>query len=116
MFLAVPLEFRPVAGSKSLPLANYCLIAANLLVWLIGWQWIVGRDLLGVRSGPFSILMYGFSHAGFWHLICNMWILWVFGNAVNRRLGHAYYLAAYAGSIVILGLFAWLLGGQGLIG
>ena len=45
-------------------------------------------------------MLYGFSHASFWHLLFNMWALWVFGNPVNRRLGNGYYLLAYLGTIV----------------
>ena len=37
-----------------------------------------------------------------------MWFLWLFGNPVNRRLGNKYYLLSYLGTILALGLFAWL--------
>jgi membrane associated rhomboid family serine protease len=35
-----------------------------------------------------------------------MWALWVFGNPVNRRLGNFFYLMAYLGTIIFLGLVA----------
>ena len=62
----------------------------------------------GTRRLP-SVLIYGFCHFGFWHLLINMWVLWVFGNPVNRRLGNLLYLLVYLGSVVVLGLFAWLI-------
>ena len=37
-----------------------------------------------------------------------MWFLWLFGNPVNRRLGNRYYLLSYLGTILALGMFAWL--------
>src|ERR1700726_2839615 len=36
-----------------------------------------------------------FLHGGWLHLILNMWTLWLFGPAVEDRLGHFRYLAFY---------------------
>jgi membrane associated rhomboid family serine protease len=36
-----------------------------------------------------------FLHAGWLHLILNMWMLWLFGPAIEDRLGHWRYLAFY---------------------
>ncbi len=106
MFILIPLELKTSAGvPKPLPVANLLLIAANVLLFLLtairGTPWVAGpgADLPG-------IVLYGFSHAGFWHLLFNMWALWVFGNPVNRRLGNGYYLLGYLGTIVALGLLA----------
>lgn len=48
---------------------------------------IGGRMLAGVTST--------FLHSGWLHLIGNMWFLWVFGNAINYKFGHAQYLGLY---------------------
>jgi membrane associated rhomboid family serine protease len=45
-----------------------------------------------------------------------MWVLWLFGNPVNRRLGNGFYLLAYLGTIVFLGLFARLFSSGPLLG
>ncbi len=45
-----------------------------------------------------------FLHAGFAHLIGNMWFLWIFGNNVEDRLGHVPFLLFY----VVGGVFAAL--------
>ncbi len=45
-----------------------------------------------------------FLHAGFMHLAGNMVILWVFGNAINDRLGHVGYAAFYLAGGVLAGL------------
>jgi membrane associated rhomboid family serine protease len=38
-----------------------------------------------------------FQHAGLLHLFGNMLFLFVFGNAINAKLGHAGFLASYLG-------------------
>ena len=36
-----------------------------------------------------------FLHAGFLHILSNMWFLWVFGDNVEAKMGHIPYLAFY---------------------
>jgi membrane associated rhomboid family serine protease len=36
-----------------------------------------------------------FLHGGWLHLISNMWILWIFGNNIEDRLGHLMYVVFY---------------------
>jgi len=36
-----------------------------------------------------------FLHGGFWHILGNMWSLWIFGNNVEDALGHFRYLLLY---------------------
>jgi membrane associated rhomboid family serine protease len=36
-----------------------------------------------------------FLHAGLWHVVPNMLYLWIFGDNVEDRIGHARYLAFY---------------------
>jgi len=104
MFFPIPLEFKYGGTKTRLPAANAALVAINVLVYLFGWDWPVGAG-----TGPLSILTYGFCHAGFWHLVLNMWVLWVFGNPVNRRLGNGRYLLVYLGCLLAVGLFARLI-------
>ena len=51
---------------------------------------------------PFLTMM--FLHAGWLHLILNMWSLWLFGPTVEDRLGHWQYLAFYMACGVIAGI------------
>jgi membrane associated rhomboid family serine protease len=48
-----------------------------------------------------------FLHGGWVHLLMNMWMLWVFGNNVEDRLGHFVYLAFYLAGGVIATLAFW---------
>jgi hypothetical protein len=54
-----------------------------------------------------------FLHAGWMHLLGNMLFLWVFGNALNDRLGHVAYLAFYLAGGVLAGVGYVLLSGMG---
>src|ERR1700723_1348353 len=52
-----------------------------------------------------------FLHGGFLHILGNMWFLWIFGGAVEDRLGPASYLLFYficgIGSGLAQALFSW---------
>ncbi len=48
-----------------------------------------------------------FLHGGWGHLLMNMWMLWVFGNNVEDRLGHFVYLAFYLLGGVVATLAFW---------
>lgn len=61
---------------------------------------------------PHQLITSLFQHAGLLHLIGNMIFLFVFGNAVNAKLGHAGFLASYLGIGVLEGL-VWLALGSG---
>jgi membrane associated rhomboid family serine protease len=50
------------------------------------------RQSLGLLPTMFSSL---FLHAGWVHLLGNMWFLWVFGEALEDDLGHGRFLAFY---------------------
>jgi len=50
------------------------------------------RQALGLVPTMFTSL---FLHAGWVHLIGNMWFLWVFGEGLEDELGHWRYLAFY---------------------
>jgi membrane associated rhomboid family serine protease len=57
--------------------------------------------ITGERSW-FTPLSSMFLHGGWFHLIGNMWFLWVFGNNVEDSMGHARYILFY----VLCGLAA----------
>ena len=113
MFAFVPLQLKQPGTKTTIPVVNATLVAINVLAFFFGWCdcWAVGPG-----TGLLSILTYGFAHVSTAHLVANMWVLLVFGNPVNRRIGNFYYLLTYLGSIVALGLFAKLLLGAPLMG
>jgi len=106
---AVPYRYAPVV--------TWTLIAANCIVFLIqaslgpadleafvfAFGLVPARYLElfaggsgGSRLGdllPFFTMM--FLHGGWLHLIFNMWFLWVFGPAIEDRLGPRRYVVFY---------------------
>jgi membrane associated rhomboid family serine protease len=50
---------------------------------------------LDLVAPPFTILTSMFLHAGFLHLLGNMWFLWIFGDNVEDRMGPWKFVAFY---------------------
>jgi membrane associated rhomboid family serine protease len=50
---------------------------------------------VGFAGGILPLFTSMFLHGGWMHLIGNMWFLWLFGDNVEDRLGHARYLLLY---------------------
>jgi len=73
-----------------------------------GWQ-VPQRKVVRLPPNRMQILSSAltcmFMHGGWMHLIGNMWFLLLFGNNVEDRLGHWYFLAFY----LVGGLSATLL-------
>jgi membrane associated rhomboid family serine protease len=100
----VPLGDAP-NFARERPWVNWGLIAANVAVflaaraaagsadrygaWLAAWGFVPASP----RLETFFTSM--FLHASFLHLAGNMLFLWIFGDNVEGRLGHAGYLLAY---------------------
>lgn len=56
-----------------------------------------------------------FLHGGWGHVLMNMWMLWVFGNNIEDRLGHLVYAAFYFVGGVLATLVFWLTNPEGTI-
>jgi membrane associated rhomboid family serine protease len=48
-----------------------------------------------------------FLHGGWIHLLTNMWMLWIFGNNIEDRLGHFMYVAFYLTGGLVATLCYW---------
>ncbi len=87
------------------PIVTYALIAINILFFLVELsagedfirQWsVIPRELLANPVGEFiTVFTAMFMHAGWLHLGSNMLYLWIFGDNVEDRLGHAKFLIFY---------------------
>ena len=66
------------------------------------------------RFKGYQLLTHSFLHIGFLHLVGNMIFLWVFGNAVNAKIGNAAYASLYAVYAIIAGLAWFAMPGDGL--
>jgi membrane associated rhomboid family serine protease len=111
--------FTDTAPRAARPLVVFGLIAVNTLVFL--WMWdmplreqngiLVHYALIPIRyTNPavavrlgldpanwWPLLTNTFLHGGWLHLISNMWFLWIFGPAMEGRLGRLMFLALYLG-------------------
>jgi len=114
MFLLLPLGTdNPI---RRRPLANYALIAVNLAVFLLTLPYTYERVGLGAQRAYRSFLLhpetpqlyqfitYAFLHGGVMHVLGNMLFLYIFGNSVNDRLGHAGYVLLYLAGGVASGI------------
>ena len=104
----------------STPYVNYFLIGINILIFVLEWLQMVtdphGAELFARQFGevpahlsaflagshrytlpdvvlPFFTSM--FLHAGWAHVLGNMWFLYIFGDNVEDYLGHFKYLGFY---------------------
>jgi membrane associated rhomboid family serine protease len=92
------------------PFVNVSIIVANILMFF--WQLSLGPRLEGTiasigfvpseffapggtAEGTFNILTSMFLHGGWLHLGGNMLYLWIFGDNIEDRMGHARYLVFY---------------------
>ena len=58
--------------------------------------------VLGESRGWHTLLTSMFMHGSWFHLLGNMWFLWIFGNNVEDSMGHARFAVFY----VLCGLAA----------
>ena len=127
--------FIPIRSDRPLrtpPYVNYALIAINVLIFGFTAQAFSGLELtrahdfmLWKHPNPDSdiiitklwqFITYQFLHASPMHLIGNMIFLWVFGNAVEDRLGKFGYLFFYLSMGVLAGIGHWLTSGAPVLG
>jgi len=108
---AAIIPIRDTIPSSRVPLVNYALIAANVLVFF--YQLSLGEGLLPFLERhavvPARLLGGGFPparelltpvtamflHGGWLHMLGNMLYLYIFGDNVEDTLGHGGYLAFY---------------------
>jgi len=108
------IPLRDANPSRTVPIVNYTLIGLNVAVFLveislgrsagalIGALGVVPARVSGVLSSAdfdagvaVTFLTSMFLHGGWMHLIGNMVFLFVFGDNIEDRFGHAKYLLFY---------------------
>ncbi len=109
------IPIRDTIPSRTYPVVTTAIIGINVLVFLL--QLAVGGDggrlvymygLVPARytdprlshyftlgQQAFAFLSFMFLHGGFWHLLGNMWTLWIFGDNVEDQLGPFRYAVFY---------------------
>jgi len=93
------------SSRRTVPLVTYALIVLNVLFFLVEldggdafimkWAFVPSR-FLADPVGDFPTLFTSmFMHAGLLHLGSNMLYLWIFGDNVEDRFGHAKFIIFY---------------------
>jgi membrane associated rhomboid family serine protease len=109
---------RDTIRSRTVPYVNYGIIALNVLVFLFeasmgqsGFNRLLlqfgltpSRLTLANPISYITLVSSVFLHGSWFHLISNMWTLFIFGDNVEDRLGHAGYLVFYLTVGVVAGL------------
>lgn len=103
------LPLYDTARSRRAPVVNWLLIALNVLVFLYEislpspalsrfvriWGLIPIRLAAQPQTAWVTIFTAMFLHGGWLHMLSNMWILFIFGDNVEDRMGHGRYLLFY---------------------
>ncbi|HKZ55097.1 MAG TPA: rhomboid family intramembrane serine protease [Anaerolineales bacterium] len=103
------LPLRDTIRSRTVPLINYGLILINVLVFLFelslgsrgvnrilsSYGLVPARLSLETPLTWVTLVTSTFLHGGWFHLISNMWTLYIFGDNVEDRLGSLRYLLFY---------------------
>jgi len=58
----------------------------------------LGTRTVSLQAAFLPVLTSMFLHSGWWHIISNMWVLYIFGDNVEDYLGHFVYLLFYLGA------------------
>ena len=93
------------SARRTVPVVTYALIALNVLVFFLElsggepfierWS-VVPRRLIQNPGGDFiTVFTSMFMHGGWLHLAGNMLYLWIFGDNVEDRFGHAKFIVFY---------------------
>jgi membrane associated rhomboid family serine protease len=97
------IPLRVLLLRRTTPVITVVLIAINLFTLLYEhalspyaqrdfvWRYALIPD----QFHPYSLITSMFLHGGWFHLIGNMWFLWVFGSHLEEALGALPYLAFY---------------------
>jgi len=109
------IPIRDTIASKNYPIVNHTIIGINIALYLFEMslgtyldRFIYIYGLVPARySVPqiaayfstfqqfFSLFSFMFLHGGFFHLLGNMWFLYIFGDNIEDRLGPFRYIAFY---------------------
>lgn len=105
--------------TERVPFVTISLIAANVLVFI--WQSLsfngdihtlfrefgtVPATFLAHPASLHSLTFFSsmFMHGDIWHLLGNMWFLWIFGDNVEDRMGPMNFLFFYLGCGILADL------------
>ncbi|MBP9781517.1 rhomboid family intramembrane serine protease [Candidatus Woesebacteria bacterium] len=115
----MPMPVNDEADNLETPYVVIAIVVLNCLVFIC--QILLGSNvpmnLFAFKMGSvftewsfFTLFTHQFMHANVLHLLSNLWILWIFGDNVETRLGHIKFLLFYllSGAVAALGFSLFL--------
>ena len=103
------------------PYATYALIAINVIVFILMYLLGNGSEdtmtllkfgalnkILVLAGDYYRLVTSAFLHIGFWHLVCNMYALYILGRDIESYFGTLKYLFIYLMSAIIGNLISLL--------
>ncbi len=98
---------------KYLLIINIAVFFVSTLITSVGgflFSWFsLYPATFGLSMQLWRLITYQFLHADIWHIILNMWALWMFGPTLERHWGGKRFLTFYLFCGVAGGLFYLLL-------
>jgi membrane associated rhomboid family serine protease len=97
------IPLRDVIPSRTTPVVTVTIILINAVVFLYEaslvepalQRFVFAYGLVPALFDPIAVLTSMFLHGGWMHFLGNMLYLWIFGDNVEDRLGHARFLVFY---------------------
>jgi membrane associated rhomboid family serine protease len=97
------IPLRDVIPSRTIPFFTIAIIVVNAAVFLFELSlrersltaFMFSYGVVPARLEPMTVVTSTFLHAGWMHFLGNMLYLWIFGDNVEDRLGHARFLLFY---------------------
>jgi rhomboid family protein len=109
------IPLRDTTPTRNYPVVNTTIIVINVAVYFIQllqgaeinqFNYIYGlvparysipriAEYFTTAQQVFSLISFMFLHGGFWHILGNMWSLYIFGDNVEDRLGPIRYALFY---------------------
>ena len=102
------------------PLVTILIIAANIWIFFLeytsvdleafiaSWALIPALVDIGVPGTLLPFITSQFLHAGLFHILSNMWFLWIFGDNVEEHFGKIFFPIVYLWSGVMGGLAQYI--------
>jgi len=129
MFLPIRTSIRP----RQTPYANYALVGINIFIFFITYwphtiqiggrllpkilhSWAEQFMLYPDSPNIWQFVTYAFLHGSVMHIVGNMFFLYLFGNAVNDKLGNVGYVCFYLAGAVFSGLGHTLISSNPVLG
>ncbi len=102
------------------PIANPIIIGITSVAFIFQITHVLSEDVIEQMVlndfNPIGLVGTMFLHGNFFHLLGNMYILWIFGNAVNSVVGNKLYPLVYLGVGVCASLSHVIISGGPAIG